>query len=604
MPTRLSRRLAALAVPASLLLATAPATATATAAQAATCPTGARCATITVPADHSGAIAGTQDVAYTVLPATGTRAGTLAVLVGGPGQAATSLAGELSTILALIRASYDLLLVDQRGTGGSGPITCAPLRASLTIKNVAACGEQIGARRATLTTREDAADLDDVRAALGIDRLSLLGISYGTEIAGQYARTFTAHTGRVVLDSPEPIEGPDPFFRLRQLALPRVLREVCFPPSCRRTLGTPIDAVARLSARLARRPLRGTVISRSGRPRPVRFTSTELYALVSVSDLDPFLRTGLPAAVASALRGDPAPILRLAEAPGAGSGEEAGVSVERLLATDCIESRLPWDPADGSLTARARALTRYLAANARSFAPFSPLVATSFNTAGACLGWPATPRPAAVPSQGPAVPVLVISGREDLRTPLESARRTAAQYPGGEVLAVPSTGHSVLSTEETPCALRGATAFLAGAPVTHCARTARVPGLYPYVPVTLDRLTAPAGAPKAAGRVATALLATLFDARREAVQLLQAGGARAGGLRAGTITVSRTGAVLRGYSVVGGVTVTGTLPFSATRTARLVVDGPAVTVSGRILVRGATVVATLGGRRFAARIAF
>jgi pimeloyl-ACP methyl ester carboxylesterase len=600
MRNRLIRRLASLAVPVTLLAAGAAAPV----AGAAACPAGARCATLTVPADHSGATPGSQPVAYTLLPATGARTGTLAVLVGGPGQAATSLAPQLGEMLAPIRASYDLLLVDQRGTGGSGPVSCPSLRTGMSLAAVTKCGEDLGARRATLTTREDAADLEDVRAALGIDRLSLLGISYGTEIAGQYARTYTDRTARIVLDSPEPIEGPDAFARLRQVALPRVLREVCATPSCRRALGTPIDGVARLAARLARGSLRGVVIGSSGRPRRARFTSTELYALVAVSDLDPFLRTALPAAVASALRGDTSPVLRLAEGvPSSGGGGDAGVSVARLLATDCIESQLPWDPADGSITDRTHRLVDYLRSQRATFAPFSPADATAFNIAGPCLGWPATPRPQGVASQGPAVPALVVSGREDLRTPLEDAIRTAGQYPGAQLLSVPATGHSVLSTDVTGCALRGVVAFLAGGTAQPCARTARVPGVYPYVPVALRDLASPAGAPKTAGRVATALVATLLDARREAAQLVGGGGVRAGGLRAGTITVSRSAATLRGYSVVRGVALTGTLPFSATKTAHIVVSGRAVTVSGHILVRGSSVVAVLGGRRFVARIA-
>lgn len=601
MPNRLTRRLAALALPALLLAAGAAAPG---AASAATCPAGAQCATITVPADHSDATAGTQPVAYTLLPATGPRAGTLAVLVGGPGQAATSLAPQLADLLAPVRTSYDLLLVDQRGTGGSGAISCPSLRTGTTLSAVTKCGDDIGPRRATLTTREDAADLEDVRAALGIDRLDLLGISYGTAIAGQYARAHADRTGRVVLDSPEPIEGPDAFARLRQVALPRVLREVCATASCQRALGTPIDAVARLAARLSRGSLRGVVISRSGRPRRARFTSTELYALVAVSDLDPFVRTALPAAVASALRGDPAPILRLAAGvPGSGGGEDTGVNVARLLATDCIESQLPWDPADASITDRTRRLVEYLKAQRATFAPFSPADATAFNIAGPCLGWPATPRPAAVPSEGPAVPVLVVSGREDLRTPLEDATRTASQYPGAQLLAVPATGHSALTSDITGCALRGVAAFLDGGTVAPCSRIVRVPQLYPYIPVTLRSLASPPGAPRAAGQVATALLATLIDARREAAELVSANATRAGGLRAGTITVSRTAATLRGYSVVRGVRITGTLPFSPRHTAHIVVAGPAVAVSGHILVRGTTVVAVFGGRRFVSRIA-
>src|SRR3954451_1561715 len=143
---------------------------------------GARCGEIASPLDHTGATPGTQRVGFTLLPSTGQRAGTLAVLVGGPGQAGSAVARRLSTLLALVRTNYDLLIVDQRGTGRSGQLTCKGLATGDSLEGATACGESLGFARNFLASREDAADLEDVRAALGIDRLSLLGISYGTEI--------------------------------------------------------------------------------------------------------------------------------------------------------------------------------------------------------------------------------------------------------------------------------------------------------------------------------------------------------------------------------------------------------------------------------------
>src|SRR5439155_25979897 len=50
---------------------------------------GARCGTLAAPLDASGAVPGTQRLGFALLPATGTRAGTVAILLGGPGQAGT-----------------------------------------------------------------------------------------------------------------------------------------------------------------------------------------------------------------------------------------------------------------------------------------------------------------------------------------------------------------------------------------------------------------------------------------------------------------------------------------------------------------------------------
>src|SRR3954452_3464644 len=273
---------------------------------------GARCVTLTVPLDHTGATPGTQRLGFAVLPSTGHSVGALAVLAGGPGQAATSIGKRVSGLLAGVRRTHDLLLVDQRGTGLSGELRCPGLATSESVRAVTRCGESLGSARAFYTARDDAYDLDAIRAAVGVEKMSVLGISSGGRVAGVYARLFGDHLSRLVLDSPEPVEGADALMTLRQLALPRVLREVCWPPSCRGFLAAdPLKGLATLAARLAKTSLSGTVITPAGRPKKARLSATGLYALTSMSDLDPFVRTQLPWAVAAALRGDEAPLLRL-----------------------------------------------------------------------------------------------------------------------------------------------------------------------------------------------------------------------------------------------------------------------------------------------------
>ncbi len=112
---------------------------------------------------------------------------------------------------------------------------------------------------------------------------------------------------------------------------------------------------------------------------------------------------------------------------------------------------------------------------ARLAAPFRPAPAWRLSVFDLCLDWPATPAPEPVPDAGPDVPVLVLSGRADLRTPLELATRVAATYPRATLLDVPHVGHSVLTSDESRCAVRG----LTGLPRWRRARTlhgtARVP---------------------------------------------------------------------------------------------------------------------------------
>src|SRR3954452_10464976 len=592
----LSRSRCALAV-ALVALAASPPTPASAQVQPVACTVapGARCGLLDVPMDPSGGVPGPQRLGFAVLPATGApTGGTLAVLAGGPGQAATPVARSIAKALAPVRADHDVLLLDQRGTGMSGRLECESLSSRLTPATLRACADALGTDRQFLTTRTDAYDLQAVRAALGIDRLSLLGISYGTGVAGNYVRMFPEHVDRVILDSPQPIEGPDALDTLRQLALPRVLREVCWPPSCRSFLSAdPVTGLAALTRRLARTPLSGTVISPAGRRVRARLTATGLYALAASSDLDPFLRTRIPSAVASALRGDGAPLLRLAAGTPTTDVPSTEINIVRLLATSCVDDRLPWDPA-GPTTGRIQALADEVKRRPPSaFAPFSPISVVGFSIAGICTEWPSTPTAARVAPIGPNVPVLVLAGREDLRTPLEDARRTAAQYPDAHVLAVPDVGHSVLGSDETGCGIDGVTAFLADQPVTNCVRQKRIPDLFPYVPASAARLHRVPGLPGAEGRTATAIGATLLDALRRAVALKEAGGRRSGGLRAGPLRLSAGTAVLSGYSLVRGVAISGTLPLSAAGTGHLTVTGDDA-VAARLTMKGTRLTGLLG----------
>ena len=175
-----------------------------------------------------------------------------------------------------------------------------------------ACATALGNRRRFYTTPETAHDLENLRVALGVEKLTLLGVSYGAKVAGEYARRYPAHTARLILDSPAPVDGIDGYDQLRTLGTPRVLREVCFPGLCHQTLRDPTAALAAAAERLQDGAVRGPLVDRSGRIRTASIRERDLYAALIASDLDPYLRAGLPAAVASLAEGDAAPLLHLA----------------------------------------------------------------------------------------------------------------------------------------------------------------------------------------------------------------------------------------------------------------------------------------------------
>src|SRR4051794_35043327 len=614
----------AVAVPGTLgAFALAPSVAGAQGVPAQPCPSpvsairGATCGRLQVPLDHLGRVAGVQTLTFARIPARGTSRGTIAFIPGGPGQPALGLADGVVDSLRPVLADHDLLLVDPRGTGLSQPTGCVLTGDPTTVRGraqVAACAARLGPRIATLTSEQDADDLDAVRAALGIPTLTVLGVSSGTRVAAEYVRRFPARTDHVVLDSTVSFDGVDALGTLPSLSFPRVLREVCWPPGCAGISrgADPRATVARLVARLSRRPLRTAIADDSGTPHRVPVTLEEAYALLIVSDLDPFVRADLPAAIRSANNGDGAYLARdLLIATEGAAGDAVARAAQtrapsatddgRFLATTCIEARLPWRP-DAPVAGRQQALDAQLQALAPQLAPSPPALVASFSAEPACALGPPVPLQSPVTRTAPAVPTLILPGREDLRTPTEDARREAAFYPNVRLLAVPDAGHSVLSDALSSCGVRGLAAFLANGPVANCRREERVIDPAPFIPAHIGSLPPAPGVGGLPGRTLTAFGATLTDASRQIVRILLGGPRRGGGLRRGTLTLSAPGRgtfragrlTLRGYETVADVRVSGVLNGSGR--SRFTISGPSA-AAGTLTVSGDRVTGTLGGRR-------
>jgi pimeloyl-ACP methyl ester carboxylesterase len=580
---------------------------------------GATCGRLQVPLDHLGRVAGVQTLAFARIPARGASRGTIAFIPGGPGQPALGLADGVVVALRPVLANHDLLLVDPRGTGLSEATGCDLSADPTTARGraqVAACAARLGPRIGTLTSEQDADDLDAVRAALGIPTLTVLGVSSGTRVAAEYVRRFPASTDHVVLDSTVSFDGVDALGTLPSLSFPRVLREVCWPPGCAGISegADPRATVGRLVARLSRRALRTAIADNRGTPHRVPVTLEEAYALLLASDLDPFVRADLPAAIRSANNGDGAYLARdlLIASTGAGGDAVAraaqarapsAIDEGRFLATTCIEARLPWRP-DSPVAGRPQALAAQLQALAPQLAPFpAPLVA-SFSAEPACAFWPPVAPPSPVSRTAPAVPTLILSGREDLRSPVEDARREAAFYPNVRLLTVPDVGHSVLSNDLSSCATRGLAAFLANGPVANCPRADRLIEPASFIPAHIGSLPPAPGVGGLPGRTLTAFGATLADSTRQLLRTVLGGPRRVGGLRRGTVTLSaprripfRAGRLtLRNYETVVGVRVSGALIASDPLRARFTISGPSA-AAGTLTLTSDRITGTLGGRR-------
>jgi hypothetical protein len=215
-----------------------------------------------------------------------------------------------------------------------------------------------------------------------------------------------------------------------------------------------------------------------------------------------------------------------------------------------------------------------------------------------CEKWPPTPKPESVSYLGPDVPVLVISGRADLRTPLEDARRTAAQYPNAKVLAVPGVGHSVLTSDASGCAVIGLVAFLRGRTVAPCSQKSGVGALQnlsaPYAPATVGALRPQllSGLP---GRTFSAVRVTLTGIGYDVAATLGGATGRLPGLRGGYYRVTPAALELHDVEWIRGVRISGRLSSDGPGT--LTVSGPSA-APGTVTFTRKSVSATLGGKSF------
>lgn len=184
-----------------------------------------QCGVLEVPVDHAQPDGETAQVALLKAPATGSEPqGSLVLNPGGPGFPGTDFAVTIAQVWAdtPVTESFDLIGFDPRGVGQSVPaIDCytdeeraadAPLSVfdsgthELDADGAAALYEQCAERTGSaelldhIGTRDVAQDLDVLRAALGDEQLSFLGVSYGTRLGAVYAEMYPDRVRALVLD--------------------------------------------------------------------------------------------------------------------------------------------------------------------------------------------------------------------------------------------------------------------------------------------------------------------------------------------------------------------------------------------------------------------
>lgn len=172
----------------------------------------ARCGVIRVPENRATPGGRSIDLHFGVVPAAAKATHEPVVMLpGGPGLGGVQSGPGIEQMFGSMHQSRDILLIDQRGTGSSNPLKCPAGPTSNLLeqlsgpadKLVLECRDKLAkvADLGRYHTREAVVDMEEVRAALGYQKLDLFGMSYGTRLALDYLRLYPARVGETVIRS-------------------------------------------------------------------------------------------------------------------------------------------------------------------------------------------------------------------------------------------------------------------------------------------------------------------------------------------------------------------------------------------------------------------
>lgn len=390
-------------------------------------------------------------------------------LAGGPGGNASGRLDEWLT--SPLRQQRDIYLLDQRGTGYSRPaLACENARGSSGQRWAISCLGHLyrrGANPIHYTSADSAADVRDLRLALGIDEWNLIGVSYGSRLALTVLRDYPQGVRAVILDSVFPPQvdfyAEQPANGARAL---RALYDGCAAePACAAAFPE-LESLLRQSMRaLNEQPLRITLPSIQGAPpRRATFNGADLFqatfrALYNVED---FAR--LPLAI-SELRAGNADIY--ADLIRSDLERDSRIHDGMYYAVQCAE--------EAPFTEREALPNAVAAAYPPEFRPH--VLRGLLQSLDVCSVWPTRPVDAreqvAVYSETPA---LLLSGEYDPITPPRWAEQAAETLPASFSFTVPGIGHGVIRSSACGAAIAGN--FLAEptrAPERECLTQTRAP---------------------------------------------------------------------------------------------------------------------------------
>jgi pimeloyl-ACP methyl ester carboxylesterase len=401
-------------------------------------PGEARCATYEVFENREARSGRLIRLKIVLLPATESKRepDPLFILAGGPGQAATENAKFFAQTFARVRRSRDIVLLDQRGTGGSnrlecdlyGPSSQGHLGDLFPVEAVRKCAEQwrTHADLRFYTTEIAMSDLDEVRAAMGYERINLFGTSYGTRAAQVYMRQFPKRVRSVIMKGVAPITVPLtlPMARDAERAWNLLCEDCAADQACQAAFPKLKEEFETVLGRL-QQDVETEVMSAKGEKEKVKTSRAAVAPTIRslLQSIDSSAQ--LPLFIHQAFQGNYAPLadaalsVRRAASKAVSTGaflaitsiEDVAISDEKTIANDSAKTFLRDDYFKQLQRAAASFPRKEMPANYR----------------------------APVQSE---IPALLISGFVDPATPPEGANEAAKNLPNSRYVVVRYGSHS------------------------------------------------------------------------------------------------------------------------------------------------------------------
>ncbi|GAB3655589.1 alpha/beta hydrolase [Actinocorallia lasiicapitis] len=422
------------------------------------CGDGLQCGEVKVPLDYAAPDGEKLTLAVNRIPASGKKIGSLLVNPGGPGGSGLEfVAGAGRLFSDELREKFDIVGFDPRGVGQSSPVRCltgpqldefyetdtSPDSAAeqkklndVSKEFAEGCQDKSAKLLPYIGTKSAARDMDAIRVAVGDEKLTYYGASYGTYLGAWYAEQYPQNVRALVLDG-----AVDPALSAADLNIEQAkgfeTALAAFAANCVKRKGCPLGTgtvesalkkISTLQAKSDKKPLTNTLDDRKiGENEVTLGIAWPLYDRQGW----PLLEDGLK----KALAGDGTTLLRFADSMvERGPDGSYKNQAEANMAVNCVDKPNPAEP--GFKTQADKA--------AQSSPHFGRFIVWGTLP---CAYWPVQPdeRPRVLPANG-APPIVVVGTTRDPATPYQWAQNLASELSSGVLLTYNGDGHTAYLT--------------------------------------------------------------------------------------------------------------------------------------------------------------